>query len=216
MRMLCFVSSLCSPSCLLASAQVGSPPRRIITASMTFSTSAGGRPYDLISVMSFLFSDSSAWTRQTQPRMMNDQTKTTKQSGQQNINTWTERARTRARAPTTGRAKKATRRRAKKANARATPKDIQPPPSYFFILLLMGLHAAHGPLPPRLHSHQPHPPKADLHGLLQCRQRLVQVVLGVRRHDPALVFFFCDLFAPCLHDLLDKKAKLSASGREQL
>ena len=50
-----------SPSCLLASAQVGSPPRRIITASMTFSTKAGGLPYDLISVMSFLLSDSRAF-----------------------------------------------------------------------------------------------------------------------------------------------------------
>lgn len=49
------------PSCLLASAQVGSLPLRIITASITFSTSKGGRPYDLISVMSFLFNDSRAW-----------------------------------------------------------------------------------------------------------------------------------------------------------
>ena len=32
------------PSCLLASAQVGSCPRRIMTASMTFSTKVGGRP----------------------------------------------------------------------------------------------------------------------------------------------------------------------------
>lgn len=44
----------------LASAQLGSLPRRIMTACMTVSTSPGGRPYDLISVMSFLFSDSSA------------------------------------------------------------------------------------------------------------------------------------------------------------
>lgn len=49
------------PSCLLASAQVGSHPLRIITACMTVSTRAGGLPYVLISVMSFLFSDSRAW-----------------------------------------------------------------------------------------------------------------------------------------------------------
>ena len=52
--------SMHSPNCLLASAQVGSPPLSIITASMTFSTKAGGLAYDLISVMSFLFSDSKA------------------------------------------------------------------------------------------------------------------------------------------------------------
>lgn len=49
-----------SPSCLLASAQVASLPCRVMTADITFSTSGGGRPYDLISVMSFLFRDSRA------------------------------------------------------------------------------------------------------------------------------------------------------------
>jgi hypothetical protein len=48
------------PSCRLASIQVGSWQRKIITASITFSTKAGGRPYDLISVMSFLLRDSKA------------------------------------------------------------------------------------------------------------------------------------------------------------
>lgn len=50
-----------SPSCLLASAQVGSLHCRVMTAAITFSTSGGGRPYDLISVMSFLFRDSRAF-----------------------------------------------------------------------------------------------------------------------------------------------------------
>ena len=35
-----------------------------MTASMTFSTKVGGRPYDLISVMSFLFKDSKACEEQ--------------------------------------------------------------------------------------------------------------------------------------------------------
>lgn len=49
-----------APSCRLASAHVGSLPLSIMTASRTFSTSGGGFPYDLISVMSFLFNASSA------------------------------------------------------------------------------------------------------------------------------------------------------------
>jgi len=49
------------PSCRLASAHVGSLPRSIMTASSTFSTSGGGLPYDLISVMSFLFNASNAY-----------------------------------------------------------------------------------------------------------------------------------------------------------
>ena len=52
-----------SPSCLLASAQVGSLHSRVMTACITVSTRVGGRPYDLISVMSFLFRDSKAWPR---------------------------------------------------------------------------------------------------------------------------------------------------------
>jgi hypothetical protein len=48
------------PSCFFDSAHVGSLPRRIMTASITFSTCAGGLPYDLISVMSFLFNESKA------------------------------------------------------------------------------------------------------------------------------------------------------------
>lgn len=54
-----------SPSCLLASGQDGSWPFSIITASMTFSTRAGGLPYDLISPISFLFKASKACQIQT-------------------------------------------------------------------------------------------------------------------------------------------------------
>lgn len=56
--------SMCKPSCRLASAHVGSFPRNIMTASSTFSTRGGGFPYDLISVISFLFSASSACNQQ--------------------------------------------------------------------------------------------------------------------------------------------------------
>jgi len=52
-----------SPSCRLASAQVGSLPLSIMTACNTISTNAGGLPYDLISVMSFLFRASNAWEK---------------------------------------------------------------------------------------------------------------------------------------------------------
>ena len=50
------------PSCRLASAQLGSHPFRIMTACSTVSTRGGGLPYDLISVISFLLSDSKAET----------------------------------------------------------------------------------------------------------------------------------------------------------
>lgn len=52
--------SCLSHSWLLASTQVGSLPRRIMMACITVSSSAGGQPWHLISVMFILFRDSRA------------------------------------------------------------------------------------------------------------------------------------------------------------